>query len=139
MSAFFSPPPSPIVEADPALAARTFSQNPTLSAALARLKTRVPEGINTGAEVPGGSDASDPLQERVVLQEPLSYAPHTMFAYLYQVETCTGRGVTSETIHVAADDICDAAQKAIAQLVELHADGVRVTSVREMKRKRGAA
>lgn len=133
MSAFI---PLPIaVGTDPALTARTFTQNQTLFAALERLKTRgatsAANGVNTGAETPGGSDASDPCPI-----EPLAHS--LTYAHLYQVHTATTGGIPAEIITVAADDITDAIQSAIAQLVEKHADGVRVTACREMKR-RGAA
>lgn len=51
-----------VLQQDPALQARTFSNNPTLSKALARLAQRNPPSsrtVSTGAEVPGGTDAQD--------------------------------------------------------------------------------
>lgn len=118
---------------DPALTARTFSQNPTLFAALERLKTRGAHGVNTGAEVPGGTDANDPQPlEPTNSVQPLPYTGIT-FAYRYQVHTVTTDGTPAEIITVAADDMCDAIQKAIAQLVAQHADGIRVVACRELK------
>lgn len=118
---------------DPALTAVTFSNNSHLNAALARLQARQTKPAPVmGGQESGGSDATDPFagEERT--------AASLTFQYLYQVETKTGSGITSETIHVAADDMCDAIQKAIAQLVEHHADGVRVVACREMKKRGGA-
>lgn len=130
---FLNPPAS-----DPALTARTFSQNPTLFAALARLKTRGAHGVNTGAETPGGTDATDPHPlEPTNSIRPVSHVSIT-FAYRYQVHTVTADGTPAEIITVAADDMCDAIQKAIAQLVAQHADGIRVVACRE-KKARGVA
>jgi hypothetical protein len=55
---------------DPALEARTFSHNPTLTAALERIRQRkalTPSvaPVNTGAEVPGGDDAHPPTEDEM--------------------------------------------------------------------------
>jgi hypothetical protein len=57
-------------QTDPALSARTFTNNPTLTAALARLKAQQPAAIISGAEV-DGSDAQD---NRPPKDEPMSTA-----------------------------------------------------------------
>ncbi len=110
MSASFIPPPT----TDPALTKRTFVNNPHLSAALTRLAQ---------------SQAPSPVA-----------ASGVTYKYLFLVETKTESGAHGESLRVPADDMCDAIQRAIAQLVEKHADGIRVVNCRELQPKtRGAA
>lgn len=69
---FLSPLPSPAVETDPALTARTFSNNPTLKAALARIQqqqraaqaqtTLQPNQIMVGQESSGCDAAPGDVQ-----------------------------------------------------------------------------
>ena len=119
--------PPPVANVDPALTAQTFTRNPALFASLERIRAQ--RAVNTGAEVPGGSDATDPCPIEPLASHELTYA------HRYQVHTETCAGITAEIITVAADDIVDAIQSAIAQLVGRHADGVRVTGCREIKKR----
>jgi hypothetical protein len=114
---------------DPALTARTFSQNPTLFAALERLKTRGAPGVNTGAEVPGGSDSADPT----LLPPP----PQRAFCYLIQFKTESD--CLTEGYRVRACDLLTAVADAQRQATPKHPNStLRVVSAQELNG-RGAA
>jgi hypothetical protein len=108
VSAFFSP--SPALETDPALTARTFSNNPTLSAALQRIAERT-------NNVP-------PLPERA-------------FDYLIQFKTESD--CSTEGYRVCASDILTAIAEAHRQATPKHPNTtLRVVSAQELNG-RGAA
>lgn len=126
MSTFISPPSS-----DPALTAQTFTNNPRLRASLAHLKAH-PElyrGVNTGAEVPGGSDATDPTR--------MPSPPERAFEYLIQFKTETD--TQTEGYRVRACDLLTAIADAQRHATPKHPHStLRVVSARELNG-RGAA